>query len=152
MRRNYTRWFNIVPATVFAFSGNSFGHGTRGSITPGSGMLIHAEYDDGEPMAYSRTEIFHAGKERPFQSGATDRNGRFLFYPDSTGQWKVAVDDGMGHAVIETIQFEGRVADAVRETKVMPKRYGVITGLAAIFGAFGWAAFLRLKFAGKTKG
>lgn len=33
------------------------------------------------------------------QNGRTDCNGRFAFSPDSSGVWKVEVNDGRGHKI-----------------------------------------------------
>jgi len=81
---------------------NVLSHGVRGRISSGKGMLVQIEYDDGEPMSYSSIEIFDSEKKLPFQSGRTDRNGRFLFYPDKMGDWKVVVNDGLGHRIALT--------------------------------------------------
>jgi nickel transport protein len=78
----------------------SFSHGTEGGITEKRGWMVQAVYDDGETMSYTETEIFHEPQTLPFQKGRTDRNGRFLFYPDAPGTWRIEVKDEMGHAVI----------------------------------------------------
>jgi len=48
-------------------------------------------------MSYARVKISAPGAKLTFQSGRTDRNGRFCFFPDTPGDWKVVVDDEMGH-------------------------------------------------------
>lgn len=79
---------------------SAFSHGTEGGITEKRGWMVQAVYDDGEAMSYTETEIFHEPQTLPFQKGRTDRNGRFLFYPDAPGIWRIEVKDEMGHAVI----------------------------------------------------
>jgi nickel transport protein len=56
-----------------------------------------AEYDDGEPMSYAKVTIASPGADLPFQSGRSDKNGRFCFFPDAEGQWEVVAEDEMGH-------------------------------------------------------
>lgn len=86
-----------VTMCLSAIAENVWSHGVLGRIGSGKGVLVEAEYDDGEPMTYASIEIFDSEDNLPFQSGRTDRNGRFLFYPDKLGDWKVVVADGMGH-------------------------------------------------------
>jgi nickel transport protein len=124
-------------------------HGIKASGVDG-GIGVVATYDDGSPVSFSEAKVFAPGADdRPILTGTTDRNGCFMFRPDTHGIWKVAVDDGMGHAVTTSIHFEGHTVLPVQGNVGMPRRYGVVTGLALIFGVFGWAAFLRLRLAGK---
>lgn len=83
----------LAPFSVFA-------HGTEGQIGEARGFMVQAFYDDGEAMSYTETDVFHESETQPFQKGRTDRNGRFLFYPDAPGVWRIEVKDEMGHAVI----------------------------------------------------
>lgn len=129
-----------------------YGHGIKASQLEG-GIGVVVTYDEGSPASFSEVKLFAPNVgDTPALTGTTDRNGCFMFRPDTNGVWKIAVDDGMGHAATETIQVEENAMVSTGETNVMPKRYGVTTGLAVIFAVFGWAAFMRVKFAGKTKG
>lgn len=71
-------------------------HGVMETVGSG-GMVVTAQYDTGEAMSYARVNISAPGAGLTFQSGRTDRNGRFCFFPDGAGDWKVIVDDEMGH-------------------------------------------------------
>ena len=82
-------FFLFLPSQLFA-------HGVLGTVQNG-GLAVTATYDTGEPMSYARVEISAPGAQLPFQSGRTDRNGRFCFFPDGAGTWLVVVDDEMGH-------------------------------------------------------
>lgn len=86
-----------VTLCLLAIAEDVWSHGVLGRVGSGKGILVEAEYDDGEPMTYASIEIFDSEENLPFQSGRTDRNGRFLFCPDKMGDWKVVVTDGMGH-------------------------------------------------------
>ncbi|MBL0732591.1 MAG: carboxypeptidase regulatory-like domain-containing protein, partial [Desulfosarcina sp.] len=71
-------------------------HGVKGKISSG-GIVVTTEYDSGEPMSYARVKISAPAAKLTFQSGQTDRNGRFCFFPDAPGDWDVVVDDEMVH-------------------------------------------------------
>jgi nickel transport protein len=81
--------FFTLPPILYA-------HGVMGKVDTG-GMVVSARYDTGEPMSYARVKIAAPGTKLTFQSGRTDRNGRFCFFPDVPGDWKVIVDDEIGH-------------------------------------------------------
>ena len=87
----------LFALTLFLAVSQAWGHGTEGSISKDTGILIFAAYDDAEPMSYAEVEIHGPNSTVPFQKGRTDRNGNFMFQPDSPGQWQVVVRDGMGH-------------------------------------------------------
>lgn len=78
-----------VPSLLYA-------HGVEGKVREG-GITVTAVYDSGEPMSYARVKISAPQAELTFQSGRTDRNGRFCFFPDMEGEWEIVVDDEMGH-------------------------------------------------------
>jgi nickel transport protein len=69
-------------------------------------------------MNYAKVKIDAPGGEHTFQSGRTDRNGRFCFFPDVQGEWKMIVDDEMGHR----LEVKVPVDDALRlEDNGQPK-------------------------------
>jgi len=81
--------FGLLPSLCNA-------HGAKGTVRDG-GITVRAVYDTGEPMSYAKVKISAPQAELTFQSGRTDRNGRFCFFPDIAGEWKVIVDDEIGH-------------------------------------------------------
>ncbi|OGV68419.1 MAG: hypothetical protein A2283_19365 [Lentisphaerae bacterium RIFOXYA12_FULL_48_11] len=140
-----------IFACWFCFTLVGLSHGIKATRVDG-GLGIVVVYDDGSPVSFSEAKVFAPGNdEKPVLTGNTDRNGCFMFRPDTNGIWKITVDDGMGHAVTEAIQFKGMVFVPVQTASTMPRRYGVITGIALIFGIFGSAAFLS-QFISKVKG
>lgn len=139
-----TLWLGVTMC-LLATVENVWSHGVRGRISSGSGILVEAEYDDGEPMSYSSIEIFDSEKKLPFQSGRTDRNGRFLFCPDKTGDWKVVVNDGMGHRLalktnidktLNLKKTDEQQAKSMNESS-LPKYAGALMGISIIFGISG---------------
>ncbi len=121
------------------------GHGITATRVDGGVGVVASYDDDGTPVSLSEVRLFAPdATDKPVLLAATDRNGCFMFRPDTSGVWRVTVDDGMGHVVTEELRFDGHVVAPERNTGRMPKRYGVLAGLALIFGIFGWSAFLRL--------
>ncbi len=124
-------------------------HGVKGNIILTEGYLVTAQYDDGEAMSYSETEIKSSDSQLPFQKGRTDRNGCMMFKPDRTGKWQVVVNDGMGHrlALDLTVEEKDAHSDSVHvHTKntsgSSTRAMQIVTGLSIILGIsgflFGW--------------
>jgi nickel transport protein len=143
----------IISCLVFDMltAATGLAHGVEGSIEKAEGVCVTALYDDGEPMNYAAVEIKVPGSETVFQSGRTDRNGRFLFKPDGPGQWLAVVTDGMGHRLALSIAVDGSEATPEpAETGPPPASAGAsrllkaLTGLSIIFGLcgvlYGWKA------------
>ena len=133
-------------------------HGVDGYIERATGYCITAEYDDGEPMSYAAVEIRSPDGSTAFQTGRTDRNGRFMLYPDQPGQWQVVLQDGMGHrlALDLTAAAENASASAqpVRQRPEPPgraKATNVVAGFAVIIGLFGWVYGWRARAAGNRR-
>ncbi len=125
-------------------------HGVSGIISRG-GFVVTATYDSGDPMSYSKVTILAPDADVKFQSGRTDRNGRFCFYPDCSGQWKLLVDDGMGHRLSLAVEVDadGDALEIVESSSPMtsegmPRTVKVVSGLCIIFGLsgflYGWKA------------
>ncbi|MBC8433036.1 MAG: hypothetical protein H8D96_14080 [Desulfobacterales bacterium] len=135
----------IMPCLVYA-------HGVQGSVENG-GLVVTAQYDTGEAMSYAKVSISAPGAKLSFQSGRTDRNGRFCFFPDTVGEWNVAVDDEMGHRlevdipVDEAIKLEtGSMAGKSKNS--LAKYEKVLIGIGIIFGLSGllfWRLGMRVR-------
>ena len=132
-----------VIVSLLLLTKNALPHSVLGKTSMQKGILVEAEYDDGEPMSYSSTEIFDSEEKLPFQSGRTDRNGRFLFYPDKTGDWKVIVNDGMGHRLAlkthidKSLVLNTKNNQQTGETSNFSRYEKVLMGISIIFGVFG---------------
>lgn len=92
----YRKRMVLIATLAFLLPSPLFAHGVKGAVKEG-GLVVTAQYDTGEAMSYARVKISAPGPKFTFQSGRTDRNGRFCFFPDTPGDWKVIVDDEMGH-------------------------------------------------------
>ncbi len=127
--------FFLLPSFLYA-------HGVRGKTGIG-GVVVSAEYDTGEPMSYAKVNISAPEAKLSFQSGRTDRNGRFCFFPDIQGDWKVVVDDGMGHRlevkvpVDETLTLQKNQERGNTGEKFLSRYEKAFMGIAIIFGISG---------------
>jgi nickel transport protein len=61
-------------------------------------------------MSYAKVNIFAPSAKLIFQSGRIDRNGRFCFFPDGPGDWKIVVDDEMGYRLEVTVPVDETMA------------------------------------------
>jgi nickel transport protein len=124
----------------------AWAHGVRGEYASG-GMAVTATYSDGKPMSYARVDILAPGGGPTFQSGRTDRNGRFCFYPDKPGQWTVVVNDEIGHRLelaipisngLDSVATNGgsHVEKATPVWMSAAAGIGIILGLTGIFMAW----------------
>lgn len=115
-----------------------------GSVEQANGLRVVARYDDGAPMDYAEVEISIPADGSVFQTGRTDRNGVFMFLPDQSGKWRIAVRDGLGHQLVlghqvpstpstETEQPEPETLQSTAGSL----RQGLMAGVGAIFGLFG---------------
>lgn len=96
----------ILLSLIFLNVSDSFAHGVEGISEGAGGLAIRALYDGGEAMSYAKVSISVPDSETVFQTGRTDRNGRFCFFPDTGGIWKIVVDDEMGHRLEMTVNAD----------------------------------------------
>ncbi|MGM0428271.1 MAG: hypothetical protein ACQEQ7_13655 [Thermodesulfobacteriota bacterium] len=117
-------------------------HGVKGDIFTG-GMVITARYDTDEPMSYAQTIIRPPEGGLDFQTGRTDRNGRFCFFPDGPGDWEVIVDDGIGHRLTLVVPVDerflqnGQIQTDAPTRNAISKPAKALMGLCIIFGISG---------------
>lgn len=97
------RWLGLLGIIIcLAMPVTLNAHGVTGEVFKG-GIVVFAQYDTGEPMSYAKIEIYAPNSQAKFQGGRTDRNGKFSFVPDMPGEWKVIVDDEIGHRLTISI-------------------------------------------------
>lgn len=138
----YRKRMVLIATLVFLLPSPLFAHGVRGMVDEG-GLMVTAEYDTGEAMSYARVKISAPGARLTFQSGRTDRNGRFCFFPDVTGDWKMVVDDEMGHRLEVNVPVNEQLvweenAQSVKAGQSALSRYErALMGISIIFGLSG---------------
>jgi len=147
-------WFCLAMCLMLTAK-DVWAHGVRGRIASEGGIVVEAEYTDGEPMSYAKVVITAPDKKIPFQIGRTDRNGRFCFYPDTPGKWKVVVEDGMGHRLkmnlpvkhVGRVETSGYIESPLQ--RYISKYLRAIAGVSIIFGIFGcivgWKGYKKMK-------
>jgi nickel transport protein len=118
-------------------------HGTSCKIFKDSTLIIKAEYDDGTVMSYAEVLIFSPDdKTIEYQNGRTDKNGIFAFVPDKPGNWRIKVNDGMGHGIVKEITVDTRISiNAVNAGNSVKNNY--ITAVAVIIGITGFLFYLK---------
>lgn len=84
-----------------------FGHGVKVTMeTKSPFIIVGAGYHGGKALGDADVTIRFDTDETKFQTGTTDKNGNFCFYPDRPGKWTASVDDGMGHRGKKDILLE----------------------------------------------
>nr|MCU0228623.1 hypothetical protein [Bryobacterales bacterium] len=78
-----------------------------------------------------------------FQTGRTDREGRFVFRPHVAGVWKISIDDEMGHRATTEVsvpeQESGQQTPLADSTDGGPRSTSdkLLVGLSLLFGVTG---------------
>ncbi len=145
-------WLCWIVCT-FLLSNSVLAHGVRGGISSQKAIMVESEYDDGESMSYAAVEVYGPMEKIAFQTGRTDQNGRFLFFPDKGGEWKVIVNDGMGHQLVLKTNFDdtpdlveqNSQIKTIEDSRTFSGFQGVVMGIAFIFGVFGVITLCRSK-------
>lgn len=136
----------LLPISLLYFMiGTIWAHGVVYEVKEDKTVMIKVNYDDGEPMSYAEVEIFSPSDEKvEYQNGRTDKNGCFAFLPNEAGEWKVKVNDGMGHGVVTNIQVkEGMKVDILHHG--FPRWQKLITGISIIWGLTGLIFYFRFR-------
>lgn len=129
-------------AVVFMSPSLLYAHGVQGSVENG-GLVVTSEYDTGEAMSYAKVAISAPKAKLTFQSGRTDRNGRFCFFPDIPGEWTVVVDDEMGHRLKVEVPVDKALAlpahqeDEEAGQGSLNRYEKAVMGVSIIFGISG---------------
>ncbi|MFH1672206.1 MAG: hypothetical protein ABIF87_02090 [Pseudomonadota bacterium] len=120
-----------------------YAHGIKYSLGSG-GVVVHAAFDNNQPADGMFVAVFAPGLSDKFQTGKTDLNGRFVFFPDRPGDWEVLVFDQMGHRLAIKIPVnEAMKVEGKKQEYPLPLYLKVVTGIAIIFGIFGLICMLR---------
>jgi nickel transport protein len=135
-------------AFLSAVSSVAHAHGLFHEVTRKEAVVVTALFDDGEPVTYAQVKVYSPdGGEIEYQNGRTDRKGSFAFLPDRPGEWRIAIDGGMGHR-LNTAVVVNEISEApkVRDSGGgRPRWPGLVTGLSLIFGLCGSLMYLKAK-------
>ncbi len=147
----WTVLFSLAPHPAAA-------HGTNYRILdPGAAIAVAFLYSDSRPMRYAEVLVFSPEDEEiEYQNGRTDRNGRFVFYPDAPGKWRIQADDGTGHLESVSVEIAGGEDDDARwegvadrseplghdhEHNGVPRLWGILLGISLIGNLF-WGFYM----------
>lgn len=139
-----------IYAWAFLVATSSVGHahGMFHEITRKETVVVTARFDDDEPATYAQVKVYSPeGGEIEYQNGRTDKKGCFAFLPDRPGEWRIAIDGGMGHRLSTAVVVTG-LSEAPKELEsggAQPRWEGIVTGLSLIFGLCGFLMYLRAR-------
>jgi nickel transport protein len=129
----------LLPAALF-------GHGVEVYDVTGEDrpvQTISFRYSTGEPMAFAKVKTFPPSTaERNVESlvGISDRNGVFSFIPDEEGEWRVDIEDGMGHKGSITIKAGSKTGEAETSAPTssgtLPLPVSILLGLSLMLNIF----------------
>jgi nickel transport protein len=91
---------SLIISTLFVlfYSTLAMAHSIRVDMTLKSpAVTIYAGFSKTKPIANAKVEIYAPEAETHYQTGKTDINGNFAFLPNTFGEWKIKIDDEMGH-------------------------------------------------------
>lgn len=148
------KWKIIIPfvfASVFGLSTDAIAHGVRMQTRETQAIEVNAEYDTGEPMTEAQVTVYAPNDPAtPWLEGTTDKNGNFIFTPDSSqaGNWSVQVRRA-GHGGIVNVPVAGNQAPAPANTTSRVVSNGanftplqlILMGGAGVWGFIGTALF-----------
>jgi nickel transport protein len=121
-----------APAPVLA-------HGTDYRVIADNDPVVGIAffYSDKVPMRYAEVLVYSPENDKiEFQNGRTDAEGRFAFFAETPGDWRVEVNDGMGHAVHATVAVTPREAETADSAEVaaMQKKLSATEKKHALLG------------------
>ncbi len=145
------KYFLLCIVFIFIINTESLAHDVTVEVVKSyPSVIVRASYFQAEPLSYAGVMIFSPESDGvEYQYGRTDKSGYFAFVPDGTGDWKITVDDEMGHykETVVTITedfFTGENAAAIvartndrSSIQDLQPVYKIIFGLALIFGIAG---------------
>lgn len=148
--------FLLLMCSSFSLPELVFAHGTGHRVLKDAQTrTLEFYYSDHTPMTYAQVLVFSPlNREIEHQNGRTDKNGVFVFRPDTQGRWLVKVSDGMGHAEEATVEVSldpesvepasGRdLLTRDHRDSSIPKVYKAIFGLSLIMNGFLAVYFLK---------
>ncbi|MCW5963329.1 MAG: hypothetical protein KIT83_04760 [Bryobacterales bacterium] len=107
-------------------------------------VVVEATYDGEEAACFLAVRVLAPEERQPaadaFQTGRTDRDGRFVFLPNRPGLWKVSVDDEMGHRATQEVTVTNAPAPPTSPAEGTGGRTNsdkLLVGLSVLFGVTG---------------
>ncbi|MCS7180218.1 MAG: hypothetical protein NZ891_02570, partial [bacterium] len=95
------------------------------------------------PLSFCDVKVFSPDKKK-FQEGLTDINGRFVFFPDKTGVWKIEISDGMGHGIVKEINVKENMKTESKNRQ-FSRLQKILIGVSLIWGITGIVFYFLAK-------
>jgi hypothetical protein len=100
----------LVVVTLLLSGGELWAHGMTLVLEQRGDVVVSTvRYAGGTPVAGADV-VIHGPDDATYQTGRTDAAGLFAFVPARAGEWRVQVDDGMGHRRTARLAFEPAAA------------------------------------------
>jgi nickel transport protein len=118
-------------------------HEVHHDIAAAGAVMVRLTYADGSPYAYEKYELFPEGQEVPAQVGNSDSQGRVVFVPGETTNWRLKAYSADGHGV--DLKFAApaiQVATTPAVAASPDRATQVLIGLSLLFGLFGLVQLL----------
>ena len=128
----------LLPAMAFA-------HGVEAHDVTGKAespvRSVQFSYSTGEPMMYAKVRLYAPSQpDMEILQGTSDRNGLFCFIPDEAGEWRIDVEDGMGHKGTVAINADDGTVSGLSAGEIsggkIPRSFAIVTGLSLILNFF----------------
>ena len=148
---NFRYW--IAAFCLIGFQHPSLGHAVWG-VVENDAVGVRFVYDGGAPLRAADVKVTSlAPGEISAIEGLTDRDGRFAFFPDQPGEWRVEVNDGMGHRASLVVDVgEERVAVVAHEHAHGHHVAPWLMAISMLFGLFGiWTLWSTRRSASPAK-
>lgn len=128
----------ICAAAFFLCMPVLYGHGTDFTFFDG-GTGFRVTMENGAPMRGALVEIYPPGTASEiYQEGRTDRNGAFVFAPDTSGEWRIEITGGHGHGIVKRIQVDENMSVEISEASgQLNTLQKIVLGVSIIFGITG---------------
>ena len=129
----------LLIVIVLSVPGSLGAHGTGHRVLEQNrAIVLECYYSDGSAINYAETRVLSPEQQEvEHQNGRTDSNGRFAFLPDSSGVWKIEVNDGIGHKikaqVMVDLESKAQIKTDKSEFKKESKCLKVCLGISLIF-------------------
>lgn len=134
---------NIALAVGFLLSSGLLAHDVRAESSLGRAATVRFAFSDGSPLAYESVVVIAPDSAVEFQTGRTDRAGRFAFVPDSAGTWTVRVSTRDGHGATARVMVDAKDAMSARPDSWYDQFPRIAAGLGWLLGIFGIVALWR---------
>ncbi len=134
---------------ITAVSGVLYAHGLFHEIRQDGAVTVRLKYHDGDPARNVPVKVYAPGNDKTeYQSGKTDKNGTFSFFADAAGEWKVKVDDGVGHGItikapIDDTMLLARAHENTGHGHAMPWWQQLLMAAAIVWGFMGFFFFFQ---------